>query len=846
LIPHLKAGFLMDDRDQWHQIVIQPELAPLEALFKAITNSFPEAAPNADTDEHLKQINKLGHRYLIDLLLPHINKDQANILLLVDQFEEIFDCLNKAKTIVQKDNARQFVSIILELSEQRILPVFSVLTMRSDFLGDCDRFYGLPEAMNQSQYLVPRMTREQRMEAIKGPAALLSCKLSDRLIQRLLNDSSDKPDHLPILQHALMRTWDEWKQSNDKEPDINHYKNIGKMNNALSEHANKIYDSLNSVHQRIAEKIFKAITYKTSAGRCIRRPTTLLNLYDIVSEPPENIREVIDQFRQPACTFLFPHHHHPITDDEKINITHESIMRVWDKLIQWVDEEAESVRWYSRLVDRALLKDEKKGAFLSDTELNVLMDWKVRQEPNQFWAKQYDDNFDIAMNYLEASEEQAIERQKEAEKAEQQRKELKETQQQAIFQKKIALTVTFFLVLALFLAGFSGFQYFSANKARMIAEQAKRDAEKARNQTELALQEVRDQKKIVETKRKEADIEREMAQNLLQEFLQLQGTLAPLTEKQGRLYISTIPKDSSIHIEGINMAYVFGMKIDEGKYTLIIRHNDYYPKTIQAIIKPGQEKKVNVQLIPKHGHNTIINSLGMSFVLIPAGTFEMGSPENEPDRNNDEKMHKVILTKPFYMQTTEVTQGQWKALMGNNPSLNHDCGDDCPVENVSWNDVQTFITKLNEMKNVKKRKYRLPTEAEWEYAARAGTKKSFFWGNYADCSKANYGKGNCGNCNECSKKKNSVKIKNVGSYPSNSWGLFDMNGNVWEWVKDSYSKDLSTTRSEDPIVTSGLDKVVRGSSWFYTSKYCRSAARFRVLSESKLDDLGFRLVVTIP
>ena len=123
----------------------------------------------------------------------------------------------------------------------------------------------------------------------------------------------------------------------------------------------------------------------------------------------------------------------------------------------------------------------------------------------------------------------------------------------------------------------------------------------------------------------------------------------------------------------------------------------------------------------------LTNNMGMKFVYIPPGNFMMGSPSNEPKRDKDEKQHRVTLTQGFYMQTTEVTQGQWQRVMGSNPSFFKNCGDDCPVEQVSWEDCRKFIRKLNRMEGM--RKYRLPTEAEWEYAARAGTDTPFAFGD---------------------------------------------------------------------------------------------------------------------
>jgi len=133
---------------------------------------------------------------------------------------------------------------------------------------------------------------------------------------------------------------------------------------------------------------------------------------------------------------------------------------------------------------------------------------------------------------------------------------------------------------------------------------------------------------------------------------------------------------------------------------------------------------------PKSPEKLIINSIGMKFVLITAGIFTMGSPLDEPGRNDDKKQHEVRISKQFYLQATEVSQGQWKKVMGDNPSLFKECGDDCPVERISWVDAQKFISELNQMEGTNK--YRLPSEAEWEYACRAGTDTANSFGDKMD------------------------------------------------------------------------------------------------------------------
>jgi formylglycine-generating enzyme required for sulfatase activity len=236
---------------------------------------------------------------------------------------------------------------------------------------------------------------------------------------------------------------------------------------------------------------------------------------------------------------------------------------------------------------------------------------------------------------------------------------------------------------------------------------------------------------------------------------------------------------------------------------------------------------------------TYTNSLGMTFVLIPAGTFMMGSPEDEPGRHSDETLHQVTLTKSYYMQTTEVTQGQWKALMGSNPSSFDECGDNCPVEYVSWNDVQEFITELNKRGEGT---YRLPTEAEWEYAARAGSSTAFANGDITET-----GNGYDPNLDAMGWYFGNSRyiIHPVGLKQPNAWGLYDMHGNTWEWCQDIYNVDIYKSDQTDPIyIGEGSNRVIRGGGWNGYAQYCRSAYRDDSSPDARYGSVGFRLMRT--
>ena len=231
------------------------------------------------------------------------------------------------------------------------------------------------------------------------------------------------------------------------------------------------------------------------------------------------------------------------------------------------------------------------------------------------------------------------------------------------------------------------------------------------------------------------------------------------------------------------------------------------------------------------------NSIGMKFVWIPPGSFVMGSPKEEKERGGDETQHKVTLTKGFYMGVYAMTQEQWKEVMGNNPS-NFKGEKKLPVESVSWNDCQEFIKKLRENDKDKKA-YRLPTEAEWEYACRAGTTTPFHFGETISTDQANYnGNGTYGNG-----KKGVYREKTtpVGTFAANTWGLHDMHGNVWQWCQDWYGEYPQNDLIDPQGPKSGQSRVLRCGSWGNAPDFCRSALRFRFSPGDRSIGCGFRV-----
>ena len=230
-------------------------------------------------------------------------------------------------------------------------------------------------------------------------------------------------------------------------------------------------------------------------------------------------------------------------------------------------------------------------------------------------------------------------------------------------------------------------------------------------------------------------------------------------------------------------------------------------------VKPGKTEVIDLG-----------NDVKLEMVLIPAGKFIMGSPESEKGRRTTETQHEVTITKPYYMGKYEVTQEQWEAVMGFNPSQVK--GAKLPVTDVSWEDCQEFIKKLNAKT---KSEYRLPTEAEWDYACRAGTTTAYSFGNSLAKSDANF---------------EPISTKAVGSYNPNAFGLYDMHGNVWEWCEDGHAEypTGAVTDPKGPLTGNAL--VLRGGSFISHVSLSRSSYRSVYSPTNRFTDFGLRLART--
>jgi hypothetical protein len=372
LLPALERGGVSEGRRRWRIVVARPAGAPFESLAASLQQVGLDPTGLRDSSHGLIDIAR------------QLPADES-LLVVIDQFEELFRYRDveaigeeaRRQHSSAATDAAEFVQLLLAASDHQP-PVFTVITMRSDYLGDCAEFRDLPEALNDCQYVVPRLTREQRKEAIEGPLGRVEAAPS--LVQRMLNDAGDEPDQLPVLQHALMRTWARWRAadpSHSRRIELQDYEAIGGFDNALNQHADEL---LATVPTEIAATIFKRLTARGRGNRERRDPATLRELWAICgAETPAQqaaVTGVVDHFRRGEATFLAPRDGN-VDPDTYIDITHESLIRQWRKLRdEWVPAERRSAKTLLELAQRAAKWKSGEGETLAGLDLMDGLTWE--------------------------------------------------------------------------------------------------------------------------------------------------------------------------------------------------------------------------------------------------------------------------------------------------------------------------------------------------------------------------------------------------------------------------------------------------------------------------------------
>ncbi len=402
LVPSLQGGSMARAGSTWRTAIFRPGDNPITNLAHALYDSahLGEAQGTCDVDLAILETTLLSSSAGLSAvvqqsrLAPH-----ENLLVVADQFEEIFRYRSSFGT-AYSETSSALVKLLLNAAANPMVRVYVVLTMRSDFIGRCPEFPGLAKAVSDGQFLVPRLSRDELRRAITGPATVAEGEIAPRLIVRLLNEVGDDPDQLPVLQHALMRSWDFWRQHHTGSGplDFVDYEAVGTMKTALSRHAEEAYAELHSTPQRrIAEMAFRALAETDEDGRLIRRPSTIDQIAAITGETPAAIGEVIDHFRAPHRGFIV------LRTGSFLDLSHESLMRIWDRLAQWAKREAEAAALYRRLANAAELHARGAESLWINPQLTLGLIWLADTRPTTAWADRYAGNLDRTLTFLESS-----------------------------------------------------------------------------------------------------------------------------------------------------------------------------------------------------------------------------------------------------------------------------------------------------------------------------------------------------------------------------------------------------------------------------------------------------------
>ncbi len=782
LMNGLASGFLPGTGSDWIFVDMRPGADPLASLFHAIAAAILDTSDgNGNESTRIEEVTRGGLqlRELSNLLANQVasrSRDLAAaldvvqgvagrpILILVDQFEELF-------RYVQNDPraAVTFVDVLLQ-TVAAAKNIYVAITIRTDSLEQCSRYPGLALAINSSQFLTPLLDRFQIQQAIEGPMAVFGGTVDSELTIRLLNSVENDADKLPLLQHALKLLYQRkavqagWLTSSDlhERPDdpirqgellsmrlrdfielfpldTNGSDPIAQgstiLQRLLSERLDAIYRDLPDHLQRGAERIFCALTAVESSKLDVREPISRAQLEQTTNLSRQEAQQVVLAFAEAGDSYLSVTKNQNDPGLDSIDVTHECILRRWDRLQrEWLPRErmnADNIRYLAQSAKNYETSIRHRGwlsrifpeSTLSGKTLQLYRQWFEAMRPTAAWASRYLRDF---VWYEGPSDSVKL-------------------SSDAIFEK-----IRHFLALC--------------------RRESRRD-----------------------------HVRRAVAVVVV-------GVLCIMVWYNGQ---TTIER--------------FQLWADVNPFLL---HKVLSSERERALI-PGSSFK-ECTMCPE-------------MVVVPAGQFVMGSPVGEPDRQSDEgPPHTVRIGEPFAVAQYDVTFDQWDVCYNLHGCKNRP-GDSgwgrgrLPVIYVSWNDAQDYVKWLRRETG---KPYRLLTEAEWEYAARAGTTTVYYWGDQDGTGRAN--------CRGCGSKWGGVQTAPVGSFPRNNFQLYDMAGNVWQWVEDCYHENigyLGAPNDGSAWTESGncVLRVLRGGNWYATAKFARSAKRDNFYPNAQTNGLGFRV-----
>jgi formylglycine-generating enzyme required for sulfatase activity len=610
-----------------------------------------------------------------------------------------------------------------------------------------------------------------------------------------------------VLQHALHRSFQRGRESGSGEIGYDHYRQAGTLQAALNDHAEQILNDLTAESPEgyvLVQRLFRCLTTVVN-GRRVRRPARLDRIQAVTGATDDASQKLITaairSYADPSNSLLVLSPAGELRPETVVDISHESLIERWRRLREWVDQEAECVRWYADAAEDTLRFQRGQSQTWRDPKLAYVRRFLDDGTWNEAWAEWSLENsrasFEEVRAFLDRSsadqanekEEEAREQRERLEKAEAladaEREAAQSASARADAERRGKRRLAALLLLAIAMGVFAAYYYRRANRMEKdLAEAllAQTEALNRLNTLTLRIQNYDSQIRDTEARLKTQKLRPGEAG-------QLKGLIAALQEERANLQSGLVVAESNLREARDSMERITGLMGPQSQYTEVSPPNPEPPKIIEK-------------------------SDGLRYISVPAGTFRMGcSPADAGCDPDESPLHEVQLSS-YYIGESEVTQAAWAKVMKTNPSQFR--GDSLPVEMVTWDDADRYCRAIGG---------RLPTEAEWEYAARAGTTAASY-GALQEIAWYN--------------QNSNAAPHPVRQRQANAWGLYDTLGNVWEWVADWHGRYPAGKQKDPQGPAGGLYRMLRGGSWFNYPGFVRVSIRYRVEPSFRNIDVGLR------
>jgi len=397
-----------EEKKSWSYLVFRPALNPVDHLASELSSLSAGAGFNQQTKESVAASLRNKTEGLTDVINRLRKNLRQQIVVIIDQFEEIFRYNSAIASDTHGDDAKDFIDLIVNAAQRTDQGLYIILTLRSEYVSECARFNVLTNLMNSSSYLLPQIPVDQLATVIEEPVKLTGGSIDRSLVKIILGDLDDRPGQLPVLQHLMMRLWNQWSRMGDlgRPISISDYEAVGQLRGAISQHAGQALESLDERHRYVCARLFRSITSRTDDGRELRKPERISTIAAQTCCEEHEIIGVAEVFRAPEYSFMTPSKEVPLTGESILDLTHESIIRLWSTLRRWMDEEEASVKLYRHLAVSAEQYQEGNGRLWTPPDLLLAIRWREENKPTLAWAERIDPAFERAMLFLKNSEEE--------------------------------------------------------------------------------------------------------------------------------------------------------------------------------------------------------------------------------------------------------------------------------------------------------------------------------------------------------------------------------------------------------------------------------------------------------